>query len=920
MGPAGRARVQRQHVAVPARRYAVDGPSVGHGAFRRVVRRRRDGCRVALIHGEGLGGIERNGEGAGRDAEIEESDVAIVLRRVSETDEAGTRRQVVGEGSPGVGQSGAARGVVGNHGRPGAGLSRRRLFHIKDVIPAQSVPLEVVGESARLSGELNLQPAACVAELGTTVGGAVVVVAAAELGLRHPRHVRHAIPRPGVRKRQRRVVDDSGERRGNHRAADRHVEGGAFDGIPVDRDGLEFVAGVGIGSDRHRGAGLCPGGFDRNRTVGDGRINRGVIEGHDRIGHAVRRRVGGRVSGRADDRVGTAGRARGQHQPVAVPARRLAVDGPSVGYGTHGILWRRRDGFLSSHFHLEVRCRVEGNREIARRARLGVCNRKGFAVQRVRRRRNRDDHVIGVHRPWRHCRGNVNEIRGIRTMPTCLVELRIGNARNRHFAVRHAQGASPLATIGTHAQGQIGNRLPVVVCQRQRHAVPGRQLIQVVVAGLQECRTRAVRSRPAHRHIGLCLHRIGDRIRRHHHHGCRQNRERTGDVAHRIVPLGGVARRRDCVEAGGFACLAGKGVAHRVAAERPGDRRGQRRVGFAGGLRLVVGRDGDRLRGDGEGAAIRRHLVVRVAARRHRDGVIADSLAGFARERIINGIARDSARDGRRQCRVAARIVVVNLCLVLRGHRHCLRRHLQRHRGARRVRVVGLRRLGDGRDRAHVRDGRGRGAPGRAVVRAPLNRGIRRIDRRDRRRVRVAIVGAGIPRRRDGDGRRQNRERARHVRDGVIALRGVARRGDGVRADRFAFGAGNRVGDRVCAERPIDRRGQFRVGSAIGLALVVRRDGDRLGGNGQVRRSEVDAVIATGGERPLPDFIGADGFARGARKRTGKRVASEEPGRNVGQRRVGVAVGLALRLGRDGDRPRSDCQGAGDERDGVVAA
>ena len=78
------------------------------------------------------------------------------------------------------------------------------------------------------------------------------------------------------------------------------------------------------------------------------------------------------------------------------------------------------------------------------------------------------------------------------------------------------------------------------------------------------------------------------------------NRERAGHVAHCVVALRRVARRRDGIGPDGLACGASERVGHRVGAKQSRNRRRQLRIRVPRHLRQVVGRDRDCRRGDRE--------------------------------------------------------------------------------------------------------------------------------------------------------------------------------------------------------------------------------------------------------------------------------------------------------------------------------
>ena len=109
-----------------------------------------------------------------------------------------------------------------------------------------------------------------------------------------------------------------------------------------------------------------------------------------------------------------------------------------------------------------------------------------------------------------------------------------------------------------------------------------------------------------------------------------------------------------------------------------------------------------------------------------------------------------------------------------------------------------------------------------------------------------------------------------------------------------------------------DLIGQRRIDIAIGAALGVGRHRDRPLGDGQISARIVQRVIARGRQRALVDAVGADiaGYGRRGRQRTRQAVAVDEAGAAdlIGQRRVDVAIGPALRIGRHRDRALGDGQ------------
>ena len=198
-------------------------------------------------------------------------------------------------------------------------------------------------------------------------------------------------------------------------------------------------------------------------------------------------------------------------------------------------------------------------------------------------------------------------------------------------------------------------------------------------------------------------------------------------------------------------------------------------------------------------------------------------------------------------------------------------------------------------------------------------------------RVGIAVDLAGVAGR-DGECRFVHRERARGQRDVVVG--GVAAAaGDGV-------GAGSGAGAGRCAQvdaandaggvgvpelRGVDRVGQGRVGVAIGLALVVRGDGEGGLVHGQHAVDQAHVVVGGGAGRAA-DGVGAGG---GAGAGGGTQVDATDDRRGVGvfqlcgidgvgEGRVGIAVGLALRVSGEGERRLVHGERAGDEAEVVV--
>ena len=107
---------------------------------------------------------------------------------------------------------------------------------------------------------------------------------------------------------------------------------------------------------------------------------------------------------------------------------------------------------------------------------------------------------------------------------------------------------------------------------------------------------------------------------------------------------------------------------------------------------------------------------------------------------------------------------------------------------------------------------------------------IRRI--RDLEAGLVVDVGS-----RDGEG-------ARHEGHAVVALAGLSRRGDSVRARLLALGAAQRVADRVVVQRAGNSSREGRIVLAVLLGSVVGRHRDSLLGHADVQAILLDSLVA----------------------------------------------------------------------------
>ena len=118
-------------------------------------------------------------------------------------------------------------------------------------------------------------------------------------------------------------------------------------------------------------------------------------------------------------------------------------------------------------------------------------------------------------------------------------------------------------------------------------------------------------------------------------------------------------------------------------------------------------------------------------------------------------------------------------------------------------------------------------------------------------------------------------------RDAIAAdVRGRGRRG------------GEQTGQRVAVDQAGLVIGQGRIGGAVTRRLRIGGDGERRRGHGEVGTDVAQRVVRRCRERALGDGIGADVGRRGRRggEQTGQRVAVDQAGLVIGQRRIGGAV------------------------------
>ena len=193
------------------------------------------------------------------------------------------------------------------------------------------------------------------------------------------------------------------------------------------------------------------------------------------------------------------------------------------------------------------------------------------------------------------------------------------------------------------------------------------------------------------------------------------------------------------------------------------------------------------------------------------------------------------------------------------------------------------------------------------------------------RRIGIAVGLAlpGIGRDRDR-ARRHGKVRADIV-DRVIAV--------GERALRDAVAVDTRCGRRCCCQRSseavaIDEIargqliGQCRIGVAIDAALGIGRHRDGALRHRQIAANIGDCIVAVG-ERALRDAVTADTgcHRRCCGQRAGQGVAIDQVARRqlVGQRRIAVAIGTALGIGRHRDGALRHRQVGADIADRIVA-
>ena len=164
--------------------------------------------------------------------------------------------------------------------------------------------------------------------------------------------------------------------------------------------------------------------------------------------------------------------------------------------------------------------------------------------------------------------------------------------------------------------------------------------------------------------------------------------------------------------------------------------------------------------------------------------------------------------------------------------------------------------------------------------------------------------------RRHYDRLRSDRQVRTRVGDHVIGV-GQSALVDGVGADigELACRGLQAARERIVVDEARRRISQGWVEITIGFALGIGCHRDRLRCDRQIGARIGDRVVRIG-ERTLIDGIGADAreLARGGRERAGKRVVVNQARSRIGQRRIEIAINLALRIGRHRDRLRRDRQ------------
>src|SRR5205807_4515275 len=119
-----------------------------------------------------------------------------------------------------------------------------------------------------------------------------------------------------------------------------------------------------------------------------------------------------------------------------------------------------------------------------------------------------------------------------------------------------------------------------------------------------------------------------------------------------------------------------------------------------------------------------------------------------------------------------------------------------------------------------------------------------------------------------------------------------------------------------------DLVGQLRVSSTVGLGLATGCYRDRSLADAQVGPDKAQVVGAAQRHRALADGVVAHILAQLTRQLAGEGIAVGQAARGdlVGQRRVSIAVGLGLAIGRNRDRSLADAQVGPDKAQVVVAA
>ena len=315
-----------------------------------------------------------------------------------------------------------------------------------------------------------------------------------------------------------------------------------------------------------------------------------------------------------------------------------------------------------------------------------------------------------------------------------------------------------------------------------------------------------------------------------------------------------------------------------------------------------------------QGAGGRGHRVIRIGAEGHRDrmGTHAGELGGIGRQGVVEHIAIHGAGHNGIQSGID---LAIALALRISRDGGCRRVHRQ-GAGGRGHRVIRIGAEGH-RDRMAAHSGE-LGRIGRQTV--VQNVAIHGAGHNGiQRGVNLAVVlalGIGCHRGRC----RMDRQGAGGRGHRVVRI-GPEGDGDGMAAHSRELG---RIGRQAVVQNlPVHGAGhngiERRINLAVGLALGIGNHcrGSRMHRQGAGGRGHRVVRVRAGGHR---DRIGTHaGGAGGSRCHSVvEDVPVDRPGDNGIERRVGLAVGFGLGVGRDGGRLRADAQGGIRRGDGVV--